>query len=53
LKVLESIKWHLWHGNTYEAPKHLDLFEMDLDGVSEENKVISEDDFTHRKQALS
>jgi hypothetical protein len=38
LKVLESIKWYLWHGNTYEALQHLDTLEMDLDAAVEENK---------------
>jgi len=38
LKVLESIKWYLWHGNTYEALQHLDALEMDLDAAVEENK---------------
>ena len=31
LKAIESIKWYLWHGNTYEALEHLDDLEMDLD----------------------
>jgi hypothetical protein len=38
LKVLESIKWYLWHGNTYEALEHLDTLEMDLDAADEESK---------------
>jgi len=39
LKVLESIKWYLWHGNTYEALQHLETLEMDLDAATdEENK---------------
>ncbi len=38
LKVLESIKWYLWHGNTYEALQHLDTLDMDLDVVDEESK---------------
>jgi len=44
LKMLESIKWHLWHGNTYEALQHLDTLEMDLDVVDEESK----DSTTHK-----
>lgn len=38
LKVLESIKWYLWHGNAYEALQHLDTLEMDLDVADEESK---------------
>lgn len=38
LKVLDSIKWYLWHGNTYEAIQHLESLEMDLDAAREENK---------------
>jgi hypothetical protein len=38
LKAIESIKWYLWHGNTYEALEHLDTLEMDLDAAVEENK---------------
>jgi hypothetical protein len=30
LDVLESIKWYLWHGNVFQATKHLDLLEEDL-----------------------
>ncbi len=44
LKVLESIKWYLWHGNTYEALEHLDTLEMDLDIADEESK----DSTTHK-----
>jgi len=36
LKTLESIKWYLWHGNTYEAIELLETLEMDLDGAAEE-----------------
>ena len=39
LKVLESVKWYLWHGNTYEALQHLETLEMDLDAtIDDENK---------------
>jgi predicted nucleotidyltransferase len=30
LEILKSIKWYLWHGNTYEALQHLEKLEMDL-----------------------
>lgn len=35
LKAIESIKWYLWHGNTYEALQHLDTLEMDLDAAAD------------------
>jgi len=38
LKAIESIKWYLWHGNTYEALEHLDTLEMELDATAMENK---------------
>jgi hypothetical protein len=38
LKIIESIKWYLWHGNTYEALEHLETLEMDLDAATEGNK---------------
>lgn len=38
LKVLESVKWYLWHGNTCEALQHLETLEMDLDAAATENK---------------
>ncbi|NTV47909.1 MAG: ISKra4 family transposase, partial [Chlorobiales bacterium] len=38
LKAIESIKWYLWHGNTYEALEHLDTLEMELDAAAMENK---------------
>ena len=44
LKVLESIKWYLWHGNSYEALQHLETLEMDLDAADEEGK----DSTTHK-----
>ena len=30
LDALESIKWYLWHGNVFQATKHLDMLEEDL-----------------------
>jgi hypothetical protein len=39
--VLESIKWYLWHGNTYEALQHLDTLDMDLDAADEENNNLT------------
>ena len=37
--MLESIKWYLWHGNTYEALQHMETLEMDLDAAAnQENK---------------
>ncbi len=44
LKAIESIKWYLWHGNTYEALEHLDDLEMDLDVEDEESR----DSTTHK-----
>jgi len=38
LKAIESIKWYLWHGNTYEALEHLDTLEMELDAADLEPK---------------
>jgi len=38
LKALESIKWYLWHGNTYEALQHLETLEMDLDAAVEDDE---------------
>jgi hypothetical protein len=38
LKGLDSIKWYLWHGNTYEALQHLESLAMDLDAAVEEDK---------------
>jgi len=43
LKSIESIKWYLWHGNTYEALQHLESLEIDLDAAVDEgnkNSVI-------------
>ena len=44
LDVLHSIKWYLWHGNTYEALEHLDTLEMNLDAADEGAK----DSTTHK-----
>ena len=33
LKQLESIKWYLWHGNTFQALNHLPDLEMDLESA--------------------
>ena len=38
LKIIDSIKWYLWHGNTYKALEHLETLEMDLDAATEGNK---------------
>jgi hypothetical protein len=34
LKTLERIKWYLWHGNVFQALKHLDDLEQDLDAAA-------------------
>ena len=34
LDTLERIKWYLWHGNLYQALKHLDGLEADLDAAT-------------------
>lgn len=31
LKELESIKWHLWHGNVFQALEHIGYMEMEAD----------------------
>ncbi|MEJ2387207.1 MAG: ISKra4 family transposase [Chromatiaceae bacterium] len=31
LETLERIKWYLWHGNVFQALKHIDDLEQDLD----------------------
>ncbi|OTE95853.1 hypothetical protein BCS42_14620 [Crenothrix sp. D3] len=36
LKTIESIKWYLWHGNTYQAIEHLDTLEMELETANEQ-----------------
>jgi hypothetical protein len=38
LKMLESIKWYLWHGNVFQALKHLDYVVMDLESVAFESQ---------------
>jgi hypothetical protein len=38
LKDLERIKWHLWHGNVFQALKELQGLEMDLDAAAFETK---------------
>ena len=38
LKQLESIKWYLWHGNTFQALHRLQELEMDLDAAVFDNK---------------
>jgi hypothetical protein len=38
LKTLESIKWYLWHGNVFQALRHLQFVEMDLEGVAFESQ---------------
>jgi hypothetical protein len=43
LKTLESIKWYLWHSNVFQALRHLESIEMDLDSASE-----NRDQTTHK-----
>jgi hypothetical protein len=38
LQQLESIKWYLWHGNTFQSLKELQYLEMDLDAAAYESK---------------
>lgn len=38
LKQLESIKWYLWHGNTFQALNKLQDLEMDLDAAAFDSK---------------
>jgi len=33
-KLLESIKWYLWHGNVYQALQKVGFLLIDLDGAS-------------------
>ncbi|MGH9761478.1 MAG: ISKra4 family transposase, partial [Blastocatellia bacterium] len=33
-KLLESIKWYLWHGNVYQALQKIECLLIDLDGAS-------------------
>ena len=35
---LESIKWYLWHGNTFQALNKLESLEMDLEAATYESK---------------
>jgi hypothetical protein len=44
LKHLESIKWYLWHGNTFQALDKLQGLEMDV-----ESAVFETNDETARK----
>ena len=37
-KQLESIKWYLWHGNTFQALNKLESLEMDLEAAAYESK---------------
>jgi hypothetical protein len=37
LQAIESIKWYLWHGNSYQALQHLENLEMELDVSADEN----------------
>jgi hypothetical protein len=43
LKDLESIKWYLWHGNTFQALNKLQNLEMDLEMAVFENKEKNAD----------
>ena len=38
LKTLDSIKWYLWHGNVFQALRHLKFVEMDLEGAAFETQ---------------
>ena len=38
LKLLESVKWFLWHGNAFQALQKLEYLEMDLEGASYSSK---------------
>ena len=38
LKTLESIKWYLWHGNVFQAFRHLQFVEMDLESAAFESQ---------------
>jgi hypothetical protein len=38
LKALESIKWYLWHGNVFQALRHLQFVEMDLESAAFESQ---------------
>ena len=43
-KQLESIKWYLWHGNSFQALNKLESLEMDLEAAANE----SQDDHTRK-----
>ena len=38
LKMLESIKWYLWHGNVFQALRHLHFVETDLESAAFESQ---------------
>jgi hypothetical protein len=38
LKTLESIKWYLWHGNVFQALRHMPFVEMDLESAAFESQ---------------
>ena len=38
LKLLESVKWYLWHGDAFQALQKLEYLEMDLEGASYSSK---------------
>jgi hypothetical protein len=38
LKALESIKWYMWHGNVFQALRHLQFVEMDLESAAFESQ---------------
>ena len=38
LKTIKSIKWYLWHGNGFQALRHLQFVEMDLEGAAFEKQ---------------
>jgi hypothetical protein len=37
VETLERIKWYLWHGNVFQALKHIDDLEQDLDAAAFED----------------
>jgi hypothetical protein len=40
LKALESNKWHLWHGNVFQALQHLQFVETDLGGAPQRCRCL-------------
>ena len=38
LETLNSIKWYLWHGNVFQALRHPQFVEMDLESAAFENQ---------------